>query len=47
MEQVNGRSGIVLRRAGETLAVLVLAVTEAKVAAVWIVLNPDKLRHWR
>lgn len=46
VEQVNGRSGIVLRRAGETLAVVVLGVTEAKVVAVWIVLNPDKLRRW-
>jgi RNA polymerase sigma-70 factor (ECF subfamily) len=47
VEQVNGRSGIVLRRAGETVAVMVLGVTEAKVVAVWIVLNPDKLRRWQ
>jgi len=26
--------------------VVSLKVTGAKVAAVWIVLNPDKLRHW-
>jgi RNA polymerase sigma-70 factor, ECF subfamily len=46
VEQVNGRSGIVIRRPGETMAVIVLAVTDANVVAVWIVINPDKLRHW-
>jgi RNA polymerase sigma-70 factor, ECF subfamily len=46
VEQVNGRSGIVIREAGQTLAVIVLAVAEAKVVTVWIVLNPDKLRRW-
>lgn len=46
VEAVNGQAGVVLRRAGQVMAVVSLNVTGAKVAAVWIVLNPDKLRHW-
>lgn len=46
VEAVNGQAGVVLRRADEVVAVVSLNVTGAKVAAVWIVLNPDKLRHW-
>jgi RNA polymerase sigma-70 factor (ECF subfamily) len=47
VEQVNGRAGIVLRQAGEAQAVVSLSVTDAKVAAVWIVVNPDKLHRWQ
>jgi RNA polymerase sigma-70 factor, ECF subfamily len=47
VEQVNGAPGIVLRRAGDARAVVSLTVTDAKVAVVWIVVNPDKLRAWR
>lgn len=46
VEAVNGQSGVVLRTAGRVVAVVSLQVTGGKVAAVWIVLNPDKLRHW-
>jgi len=46
VQAVNGQAGVVLRRAGAVVAVVSLTVTGAKVAAVWIVLNPDKLRHW-
>ena len=46
VEAVNGQAGVVLRRAGQVMAVVSLNVTGAKVTAVWIVLNPDKLRHW-
>lgn len=46
VEAVNGQAGVVLRRAGAVVAVVSLSVMGAKVAAVWIVLNPDKLRHW-
>ncbi len=46
VQAVNGQAGVVQRRAGEVVAVVSLTVTGAKVAAVWIVLNPDKLRHW-
>ncbi|MEV0788415.1 hypothetical protein [Kribbella sp. NPDC050459] len=51
VEAVNGQPGVVLRDtgrpAGPVVAVLSLRVTGAKVTDVWIVLNPDKLRHWR
>jgi hypothetical protein len=46
VEAVNGEPGVVLRETGRVVAVVSLRVTSAKVAAVWIVLNPDKLRHW-
>ena len=46
VEAVNGQAGVVLRRAGQVMAVVSLNVTGRKVTAVWIVLNPDKLRHW-
>ncbi|MBY4130567.1 RNA polymerase sigma factor SigJ [Rhodococcus fascians] len=46
VEPVNGSSGIVFRRAGTVFAVLGFRVAGGVVANVWIVLNPDKLRHW-
>ncbi|MFD0891650.1 hypothetical protein ACFQ08_44475, partial [Streptosporangium algeriense] len=45
-ESVNGRTGLVLRQAGQAVAVVGMSVAEARVTAVWIVLNPDKLRPW-
>lgn len=46
VESVNGRTGLVLRRAGQAVAVVGVSVAEAAVTAVWIVLNPDKLQPW-
>jgi RNA polymerase sigma-70 factor (ECF subfamily) len=46
VEAVNGAPGVVLRRAAGVVAVVSLRVAGTKVAAVWIVLNPDKLGHW-
>lgn len=46
VEAVNGEAGVVLRTADAVVAIVCLKVTGAKVAAVWLVLNPDKLRHW-
>ncbi|MGV8871119.1 MAG: RNA polymerase sigma factor SigJ [Rhodococcus sp. (in: high G+C Gram-positive bacteria)] len=46
IEPVNGASGIVFRRAGTVFAVIGFRTTGGVVANVWIVLNPDKLRHW-
>ncbi|MFF4625017.1 sigma-70 family RNA polymerase sigma factor family protein [Nonomuraea jabiensis] len=43
---VNGRTGLVLRRAGKAVAVVSVSVAGAEVTAVWIVLNPDKLQRW-
>jgi hypothetical protein len=46
VEAVNGRTGLVVRRAGRAVAVVSLSVVRLEVTAVWIVLNPDKLRAW-
>jgi RNA polymerase sigma-70 factor (ECF subfamily) len=46
VESVNGRMGLVLRRAGQAVAVVSLSVAGSEVTAVWVVLNPDKLRSW-
>ena len=43
VRSVNGRAGIVLRRAGH--AVAVIAVGD-RVRTLWIVLNPAKLDGW-
>ncbi|MFF0267501.1 hypothetical protein [Kribbella sp. NPDC004536] len=46
VEAVNGEPGVVLRSVERVVAVMSLKVTGPKVSTVWIVLNPDKLRHW-
>jgi RNA polymerase sigma-70 factor (ECF subfamily) len=46
VESVNGWTGLVLRRAGQAVAVVGVGVAGAEVTAVWIVLNPDKLQRW-
>jgi RNA polymerase sigma-70 factor (ECF subfamily) len=46
VETVNGRAGLVVRRAGQAVAVVSLSVAGAEATAVWVVLNPDKLRSW-
>jgi len=46
IEEVNGRPGIVLRRAGRVEAVVSLEVSGSLVTRIWVVLNPDKLAHW-
>ncbi|MGP3961986.1 hypothetical protein ACTWPT_38965 [Nonomuraea sp. 3N208] len=43
---VNGRTGLVLRRSGQAVAVACVSVARTEVTAVWIVLNPDKLQRW-
>jgi cobalamin biosynthesis protein CbiG len=45
-ESVNGRAGLVLRRAGRATAVVAVRVAGAGVADLWIVLNPAKLHGW-
>lgn len=47
VESVNGRTGLVLHRSGQAVAVISLSVAGAQVTAVWIVLNPDKLHRWQ
>jgi hypothetical protein len=46
VEAVNGRPGLALRRDGRAVAVVAVKVAGGRVAAVWIVLNPAKLRGW-
>ncbi|GGU11275.1 sigma factor [Actinomadura citrea] len=43
---VNGRTGLVLRREGRTVAVVSVSTAGDEVTAVWIVLNPAKLGGW-
>ncbi|MBY8870702.1 nuclear transport factor 2 family protein [Micromonospora sp. PLK6-60] len=45
-ESVNGRAGLVLRRAGVAVAVIAVSHDEARATALWIVRNPAKLRGW-
>jgi RNA polymerase sigma-70 factor (ECF subfamily) len=46
VEAVNGRPGLALRRAGQAIAVVAVTVDGTEAAALWIVLNPAKLRGW-
>lgn len=47
VEAVNGRSGLVMRRAsGEAVAVIAAKADEREISVLWIVLNPDKLSCW-
>jgi hypothetical protein len=46
VEAVNGRSGLALRRAGRAVAVVAVSTAAARVAILWIVLSPAKLRRW-
>jgi RNA polymerase sigma-70 factor (ECF subfamily) len=47
MESVNGRAGLALRCADRVIAVVGVEVTGTAVTALWIALNPDKLRGWQ
>ncbi|WP_433241183.1 nuclear transport factor 2 family protein [Actinomadura nitritigenes] len=46
VRSVNGRTGLVLHRAGRAVAVVGVSTAGTAVTAVWITLNPDKLRRW-
>ncbi|MDW6065646.1 hypothetical protein SAZ11_57505 [Streptomyces sp. FXJ1.4098] len=45
-QSVNGRTGLVARYDGQVAAVISLDIADRRVAQVWVVLNPDKLRSW-
>jgi hypothetical protein len=47
VESVNGRAGLALCQDGTAVAVIAVATTAGLISALWIVLNPAKLRHWR
>ena len=44
---INGAPGFVTREPGNVLQATVLGIRAGKITAVWIVRNPDKLRHLR
>jgi hypothetical protein len=46
VESVNGRAGLVLRRRGRAIAVIAVTGDQDHVTALWVVLNPAKLRAW-
>jgi len=43
---VNGAPAMVFRDGSRVAAVLNLRIRFRRVAGLWAVLNPDKLRHW-
>ncbi|MDX2703822.1 sigma factor [Streptomyces sp. PA03-6a] len=45
-QSVNSRTGLVVRCDHTVAAVISLDVTDRRVAQVWAVLNPEKLRRW-
>lgn len=46
VESVNGRSGLAYRRADRVVGIAAIFVEHDVVQRVWLVLSPDKLRHW-
>ena len=46
VEAVNGSAGLALRRDGRATAVISVGGTGSKITALWVVLNPAKLRGW-
>jgi RNA polymerase sigma-70 factor, ECF subfamily len=42
---VNGHAALLISQAGRTVATVTATVAARKIAEVWIVLNPDKLRY--
>lgn len=45
-EAVNGRPGLALRRLGRVVAVIAAETAGTRITALWIVLDPAKLRAW-
>lgn len=46
VESVNGHAGLVLRQTRRAVAVIAVSCDQDRAAALWIVLNPAKLRGW-
>ncbi|RSM56687.1 siderophore-interacting protein [Actinoplanes sp. ATCC 53533] len=46
VESANGRAALVARRAGVAVAVIAVGCHEDRATALWVVLNPAKLRGW-
>jgi RNA polymerase sigma-70 factor (ECF subfamily) len=45
-QQVNGLPGLAIRADGRIVGIVVGALRRRRIADIWIVLNPQKLRHW-
>jgi RNA polymerase sigma-70 factor (ECF subfamily) len=43
---VNGQPGLMVRRDGATVAVLVFDIARDRIEHIWAILNPEKLRPW-
>lgn len=43
---VNGAPGLVLTRDRAVVGVITAQTRARRIAALWVVCNPDKLRHW-
>jgi RNA polymerase sigma factor (sigma-70 family) len=43
---VNGQPGLVAQRNGVTAAVLAFNIAGDRIKDMWVILNPEKLRHW-
>lgn len=43
---INGAPGIVLYRGGVVVAVVTTEIRRRRIVNVWVVCNPEKLRHW-
>jgi hypothetical protein len=46
VESVNGRAGLVVRRAGQANAVIAVTCAGERALTLWVVLNPAKLQAW-
>jgi len=45
-QEVNGAPGVVLRAHDTVVGVISIGMRGAEIAAVWVVVNPEKLGHW-
>ncbi|MEU8609564.1 siderophore-interacting protein [Actinoplanes sp. NPDC048791] len=45
-EAVNGGPGLAVRRLGRAIAVIAIDTTGAEITALWIAVDPGKLRAW-
>jgi RNA polymerase sigma-70 factor (ECF subfamily) len=44
--EVNGAPGIVVRSCGRAVAVIAVHPRGRQISELWVIANPDKLRHW-
>jgi RNA polymerase sigma-70 factor (ECF subfamily) len=44
LAEINGRTGLIIRQNGAAIVAIMADVVDGKIAALWSVRNPDKLR---